>query len=99
MPVFGIPEYFRKDTDQDLTLISFADTVFDEDVNEGQKVADDVQIDMRKKGALPSIRNDPLEVFKFNDPLFSRQWHLVHKLGDLLENINCSLIGSKLVMT
>lgn len=67
------------------SMVAFSETEYDIDpspVFTKANVLPPMGIDLRRKG--PSTdrnKTDPAEVFKFNDPLFSRQWHLVSHLS------------------
>ena len=76
--VLSVPEYFQKPDDSGKTIVAFADTKADLDSDTNTEPFDDVNIDLRRK-AMPSVieHTDPSVIFNFNDPLLSRQWHLV----------------------
>jgi hypothetical protein len=74
----SVPEYFKKPEDSGMTVIAFADSNADIDSAISKDPFDNVNVDLRRKHLpLPVEHKDPSLVFNFNDPLLSRQWHLV----------------------
>lgn len=66
----------------DVTPVAFAGTVFDADSPPSFSPAINLaprQIDLRQQAPAAPARLDPLAVFGYNDPLLSRQWHLVRR--------------------
>lgn len=62
------------------SMVAFSETEYDVDPSPALTPANALPpkgIDLRRKGPGTETRVDPAEVFEFNDPLFSRQWHLV----------------------
>lgn len=64
-----------------MSMVAFSGTEFDIDEKDmtspAHRLAGTV-IDLRKQGSQDDLkREDPLQLFQFNDPLFPKQWHLV----------------------
>lgn len=74
----SVPEYFKKPEDSGITVVAFADSNADIDSATSKDPFDNVNVDLRRKHLpIPVEHKDPILVFNFNDPLLSRQWHLV----------------------
>lgn len=63
------------------SMVAFSGTEFDIDdkdtISPAHRLTGSV-VDLRKQGGQDDVkREDPIQVFQFNDPLFPKQWHLV----------------------
>lgn len=63
------------------TQVAFADTQFDMDARTPSNQLIGKRVDLRRKATeIPKNFIDPVENFRFNDPILPRQWHLVHQI-------------------
>lgn len=82
-------------------MVAFSGTNFDIDDKETPSPAHTLKenvVDLRRMGEMTDgKREDPLQLMKFNDPLFPKQWHLVN--NHLYHLLTCaSLTGRSRVM-